>query len=152
MARLPPSGFPPWPRCGGKCGGAPCLPEGAPALRAFAACKTVSETNRRDRWGLQERKKAQREAALEAVSVALAQPGNYLPERGPWYVRYTRVSSSRIHDEGANLPPALKAVEDQVCACLKVDDGDDAYQPAYRQEPLRGRAEGVLVEVWGDPS
>ena len=98
------------------------------------------------------RKEEQHAAVLEAVSVALAQPGNALPEKGPWYVRYTRVARSPIQDLGVNLPAALKAVEDQVCACLKVDDGDRAYQPEYRQEPLRGREEGVLVEVWGAPS
>lgn len=112
----------------------------------------MSETNRRDTWGRVKRVAEQHVAVLEAVSVALARPENSLPERGPWYVRYTRVSRSPIQDLGVNLPASLKAVEDQVCACLKIDDGDRAYQPEYRQEPLRGREEGVLVEVWGAPS
>lgn len=137
---------PAWPRCPGpRCRG-PLQPEGPPHFSVEVEVQTVSETNRRDRWGKQDRKKAQRDAAFEAVSVALG-AGGRLPERGPWFVRFTRVSSSRL-DPG-NLPAALKAVEDQVAACLGVDDGSPMYEPTYEQEPRGRRPEGVRVEVWG---
>jgi hypothetical protein len=113
------------------------------------AVQTLSEPNRRDRWGRRSRVKAQRNAAFEAVSVALG-AGAILPPRGPWLVRFTRASSSRL-DPG-NLAASLKAVEDQLAACLGVDDGSPLYEPVYEQTP-RGRGpEAVWVDVWGTDS
>jgi hypothetical protein len=91
-----------------------------------------------------------RAAVFEAVAVELAKPGRAIPARGPFYVRYTRVTSRVIWDPG-NLPASVKAVEDQMCACIGVDDGSPMYQGAYTQEPRRGRPEGVRIEVWGTP-
>lgn len=140
------AGFrPAWPRCGG-CGG-PARPEGPAPFRLFVPVVTLSETNRRDRWGRNGRKKDQRERVFEAVAVALGK-GAALPPRGPWYVRLTRHSANRL-DPG-NLSAALKTVEDQFAACLGVDDGSAQYEPCYAQAPrARGVPEGVLVEVWG---
>lgn len=140
---------PRWPRCPGGCGG-PAAPKGPPAFTVVVPVQTVSETNRRDRWGLMKRKERQRAAVFEAVAVELAKPGRAIPARGPFYVRYTRVTSRVIWDPG-NLPASVKAVEDQMCACIGVDDGSPMYQGAYTQEPRRGRPEGVRIEVWGTP-
>jgi hypothetical protein len=140
---------PEWPRCTGpRCTG-PLEPDGPPHFSVVVNVRTLSETNRRDRWGLIERKAAQKKETFESVAVDLGK-GQKLPPRGPWFVRFTRVSSN--HLDPGNLPAALKAVEDQVAACLGVDDGSPLYEPSYRQE-ARGRrgAERVRVEVWGTP-
>ena len=141
---------PRWPRCLGGCGG-PAAPKGPPAFSVVVPVQTVSETNRRDRWGLVKRKEKQRGAVFEAVAVELGKPGRSIPTRGPFYVRYTRVTSRVIWDAG-NLPASVKAVEDQMCACIGVDDVSGLYQGAYTQEPRAGRPESVRIEVWGAPA
>lgn len=108
---------------------------------------TVSEANRRDFRGKIKRKAEQREWVMDEVSVALA-GGASLPERGPWYVRLTRVAPKTL-DKTVNLPSALKAVEDAVAALLKVDDGSDAIETVCRQR--KGKPAAVLIEVWGNP-
>ena len=141
----PPAPYrPAWPRCP-HCGG-PDRPKGPPGFSVLVEVATVSEANKRDRFGKQDRKAAQREAAYEAVAVALG-AGGVIPSKGPWFVRLTRRASTRL-DKG-NLPSALKAVEDQIAACVGVDDGSPLYEPEYEQEPRGKRPEAVLVEVWG---
>lgn len=91
------------------------------------------------------RSKAQKQATLEALAIAL-HDGGRLPEQGPWYVRLTRYSPGKP-DSGDNLPGALKAIRDVVAAALKVDDGSPMIHFAYA-DPAKGSM-AVQIEIWG---
>lgn len=139
-AKLSP--WPPWPR---EWNGGPVAPLGPPALAFAFDCKTVNEANASgpSRWPTIARRKAVREATTEALSLALnAAP---LPLQGPWCVRLTRRSPSRLDPEAVAL--ALKMVQDVLAEAIGVDDGSDAIAFCYAQE--KGKPLGVRVEVWG---
>jgi len=99
--------------------------------------------NLRDRFAKAKRAQETRQATIDAVAVALAE-GQALPEVGPFFTRFTRLSPVLIDDDG--LGPAMKWVRDAVAAMLKVDDGSPAFGKAYAQEVRK--TFGVRVEVW----
>ncbi len=125
----------PWPRC--SCGG-PAAPVGAPALSLSLDVETRSETNARDKWARIHRVEKQRKDVEEAFTL----PAGSIPERGPWCVRPTRLSSSELDDD--NLSASMKAIRDSVAAAIGVDDGSPSIAWLYAQ--AKGR--GVRVDVW----
>jgi len=130
-----------WPRvwCGG-----PAEPLGAPGFSVAFELRTANEANgTTQRWAKVRRRQDARDTTVEAVSVALVDQA--MPPAGPWCVRLTRVSPSRLDDDA--VPLALKTVRDAICAILGVDDGSDVVAFAYAQR--KGRPMGVAVEVWG---
>ena len=131
-----------WPRCP-TCGG-PVRPKGRPAFECLYDVETRNEANQRIHHAVKaKRTQAVRDATLEAVSLALAQ-GEVLPPRGPWYVRLTRRSPSKLDKDGTIR--ALKAVQDTVAAVLEVDDGDERYEWDYAQE--KGKPLGCRIQIW----
>lgn len=131
-----------WPRVWN---GGPAEPVGEPAVEFDYSARTVNEANARgpSRWPTIARRKAVREATIEALTVALvAAP---LPTVGPWCVRLTRISPARLDGEAVGL--ALKMVQDVIAEALGVDDGSPMVAFTYAQ--ARGKPLGVRVEVWG---
>ena len=132
----------PWPKCP-ECGG-PQRPKGPPSFNVRYAVETRSEANMRARWGRINRASKAHETTFEEISIALA-AGQTIPERGPWFVRMTRISSRKLDDD--NLAGALKAVQDTIAAVLKVDDGSPRVKWEREQVIERGFL-GVIVEIW----
>jgi len=111
---------------------APVLPLWTITLRP--ACRVVSEANRRDHWGVaQKRAKAQK----DAVSVAWL----LSPLRRPEFPRHQVVPlpctvllehvGPTMDDD--NLRRAFKAIRDQLAALIGVDDGDPRVKWDYWQ-------------------
>lgn len=134
-----------WPACP-LCGG-PKLPFGQPELTALFDVDTRIEANLRNRFDRMNRSKAQKQATIDALAIALGE-GHTLPEKGPWYVRLTRYSPG-TPDTGDNLPGALKAIRDVIAAALKVNDGSPMVHFAYAA-PEKGSM-AVKIEIWGRP-
>ncbi len=130
-----------WPRCDG-CGG-PAYPHTAPTLVVEFDVVTASEANARDKWGKIKRAIAAREATTEALSDALTGSG-YISNDGPWYVRITRRSPSRLDTD--NCARAMKAIRDCIAAALHVDDGSASVEWSYAQ--AKGKPLGCMIEIW----
>lgn len=140
-----PSPWPPWPRVWN---GGPAEPYGPPVFAFAFDVRTVNEANASgpSRWPTIARRRTVREATVEALAVALASAP--LPTVGPWCVRLTRRSPSRLDPEAVAL--ALKMVQDVLAEAIGIDDGSEAIAFCYAQE--KGRPLGVRVEVWGGAS
>jgi hypothetical protein len=138
------AGKPEWPRAWN---GGPAEPKGAPAFSVAFDVRTSNEANgSTQRWAKVQRRASARDATTLALSLALVE--HPLPVRGPWCVRLTRVSPSRLDDDA--VPLALKTIRDTLAAALGVDDGSPEVAFAYAQ--AKGKPMGVRVEVWGPSS
>lgn len=135
----------PWPRvwCGG-----PERPTGVPTFTVAFPCATVNESNgTTQRWAKVNRRSAARASTQEAMTpTAVAECLTALYDSGgPWCVRLTRISPSKLDDDAT--PLALKTVRDTVAAALGVDDGSPTVAFCYAQE--NGKPIGVRIEIWG---
>lgn len=130
-----------WPRvwCGG-----PAEPAALPALAVEFPCHTVGESNSRGFWSGVNRKKKQDKALEGALMEAMG--FSPLPARGPWCVRFTRLSPKLLDDD--NLGSAFKRLRDQMSKVLGVDDRDPLVAFCVAQEKRKGEP-AVRVEVWG---
>lgn len=143
-----PSPWPPWPRCA--CGG-PAAPHGEPRLVVELDVETRPERNVRAKWatiGRTQKTRTAIEEALTPLPVATALEG--LRERGPWYVRLTRLSPGEPDDDG--LPDALKAARDAIAAAIHLGRPEDGARSGvafvYRGERRKGTL-GLRIEIWG---
>lgn len=142
MPRRIPAKIEAWPRCAA-CDG-PAKPNGQPAFRVRFEVETRSEANERSRWGKIKRADAAREATTTALALALGE-GQAIPERGPWFVKLTRISRGTLDDD--NLGRALKRIQDTVSAAIGVDDGSSSI--VWKREQMKdGPYLGVIVEIW----
>ena len=143
LKRSPRDEGPIWPRCC-SCDG-PAKPVGEPFFAVTFTVDTRNEANgTTQRWAKINRRSKAREATIEALTLAGGE-GRTLPTRGPWYVRITRVSPSRLDDDAVGL--ATKTIRDTIAAVLKVDDGSPRVAWVYAQQ--KGKPIAVRVEVWG---
>lgn len=115
--------------------------------------ETVAEVNARA-W----RKRSNRtQAARKAVSWlfakhmdVVARIAHYIHHSGKFnspkslVINYTRLGGKQL--DRANLGTATKAVEDSVCMCLGIDDGDIRYYGDYHQNTTHSKT-GVRIEI-----
>lgn len=118
--------------------------ERAPMCVATLPLVTVSEANRRDRWGRAKRAKAARTGAHMAIGSEMRR--NW--PLGGWagsslVVLLVRLSPRPLDDD--NLASALKAVRDGVADALGVDDRDARVGWVVSQE--RGKA-AVRISIY----
>jgi hypothetical protein len=109
--------------------------------------ETVNELNRREksRFELAAMRKAQKNRVVQALAIAHAKVA--MPPGLPARVVLVRLSEKRL-DPLANLPSALKATEDGLCAFFKVDDGPDCPIDRACDQRVR-RVSGVeIVLTW----
>lgn len=119
-------------------------------LRLEIPMRLPSAANLREHWRVRaKRVKSQRAVVRLAMragcmrgptgldaSIGVAMQGE------PLVVRLTRISPRKLDSD--NLSSAFKAIRDQVAAELGIDDGSDAIEWLYAQEPGRP---GIRIEI-----
>lgn len=111
--------------------------------------RTVSESNRRDHWAARStRVSSQRKTVALVLQPQISMARHAWRHSGlPCVVTLTRIAP-RMLDEGDNLNVSMKAVRDQVAACLGVDDRDPRVDFFYAQEKSsKPREYAVRVEI-----
>ena len=109
-------------------------------ISVTAPIATVSETNQREHWAKQyRRRKSQRRTAYFLLS-------NHKPPLPPYIVTVTRISPRKL-DGHDNLTSALKATVDGVADYLGMDDGDDRIEWRYGQERGKPKEQAVRIEI-----
>lgn len=105
----------------------------------------VSEPNKREHWSrIAKRRKEHRGWTRLAWKAA-----GYAPPPPPYVVTFRRIYTAPakkmdLHD---NMRTSLKAICDEVCACLGIDDGDDRIDFVYEQVEVETGDNHVEVSV-----
>lgn len=108
--------------------------------------RTLSENNARERWQVRAaRRKKQRQAVRAAWDSLPWQCRQHGALEFPLVVTLVRVAPRKL--DGDNLQGALKAIRDEVAACLGVDDGDEeAVTWEYKQRKDGPGEYGVVAK------
>jgi hypothetical protein len=99
---------------------------------------TVSELNERQRWKAYRRRKMQRRAIGLILNTRRPVP------HPPLLIKFIRISPRKL-DPGDNLNSAFKAIRDELCVWLGVDDGSGLL--AWEYEQRRGRPGEQAIEI-----
>ena len=139
----------PAPACS-HCGGTGTEPPPARLwLKITLPIKTVSEANRRDRWGAIKRKKEQRKVVGLALGKPLARSSALAAQldQGGLDVVLTRITPSARGLDDDNAASAFKAIRDEVAVWLGIDDRDPRVRWTVRQEKGRPKTWQVRIEI-----
>ncbi len=113
------------------------------SIAVFLPIKLISEMNASEHWSkyAERNKKQQEEFKIEWYRLTR----NAKIEL-PCLVKFTRIGQKRL-DPG-NCEASFKHVQDALCYCLGVDDGDtERIRFEYAQEATGKREYGVRVEI-----
>jgi len=112
------------------------------SIAIFLPIRLISEMNTSEHWSkYQKRNKAQQEEVKVEWYRLTRNASLPLPCR----ISLTRIGQKRL-DPG-NLEASFKHVQDAICYCLGVDDGDGRVAFEYGQEATGRREYGVRIEV-----
>jgi len=107
-------------------------------------CKTVSPLNKREHFRARTARVRDEKAAIAVYLARHRKPAL------PLVVRFTRTSAGRLDSD--NLPGAFKAMRDELCRWLGIDDKTDRISWEYVQARGRQGEQVVGVEIRPRPA